>query len=152
MSTEQYVNLLNRWYASSISKESNNKKLSDNIKNYIWYYHNALTALGRRIFTYGKLRVKFRAKRNEVMPVRRLALLYIAGPKEGLKIRGRGARSNVVGLICPSPWVELGLTDMSKSNKTLGAIPNPLPPAPTAPTVEASGIRPFLVRKNSIAF
>ena len=149
MSTEQYVNLLNRWYASSISKESNNKKVSGRGKNYIWYYHNALTALGRRIFTYVKLRVKFRAKRNEVMPVRRLALLYIAGP---IFIRGRGARSNVVGLICPSPWVELGLTDMSKSNKTLGAIPNPLPPAPTAPTVEASGIRPFLVRKNSIAF
>ena len=57
------------------------------------YY--ALTALGRRIFTYGKLRVKFRAKRNEVMPVRRLALLYIAGPKKGLKIRGREARSGV---------------------------------------------------------
>ena len=40
----------------SISKDSKKKKLSDSGKNFAYLiYHNALTALGRRIFTYEKL-------------------------------------------------------------------------------------------------
>ena len=37
--------------------------------------------------------------------------VYPSGPSQGLKIRG-GARSNVVGIMCPP--VEIGLTDLTK--------------------------------------
>ena len=40
-------------------------------------------------------------------------LINITGPSHGLKIRGRGARSNEVGIMCPP--VEIGLTDLPKT-------------------------------------
>ena len=56
------------------------------------------------------------------MPV----VVHITGPLEGLNYGGTS--SNVVGMICPPPLVEIGLTDLLKS----GGIMTPL--APQAPT------------------